>query len=111
MPDNDRDLENALHAWRDWCRAERDGRGYPSTAGGCRWRASTDWTELCESADDTLAAATDACLDDLDARLRAAIHHVVLRARWPYAADALPGALADARQALRMALRRRGAVA
>jgi hypothetical protein len=107
----DRDLDNALFAWRSWCRAERSTTaGCPSHAAGCRWRASTTFDDLCDVADDVLAAATDAVLDDLDARLRAAIHHVVLRARWPYAADALPQALADARVALRLALRRRGVI-
>ena len=37
----DRDLDNALFAWRSWCRAERSTTaGYPSHAAGCRWRAS-----------------------------------------------------------------------
>lgn len=103
----DRQLDDLLYAWRELHMRSRDGTGYPGASFGMFWRTTT-WDDLSDDADNSAAVVVDVAVDELPAVPRVALHHKHLGAAWPFARDALPAALCDARERLALALRGRG---
>jgi hypothetical protein len=108
----DRALDLALDCWRDRMRSPVGvaPNGYPPTATGVRWRASTDFEDMVETADVVLGDATDACIDGLPPLQREALSTAVLRSRWRHPPMTYAAALLEARRALLRALLARHAI-
>jgi hypothetical protein len=104
-----RAFDAALACWQEWMRhPEPLAEGYPSRAAGVSWRPGSDFEDLCEAADGTLAESVDAAIGDLPHRLRQALHAALLGSRWTGDRDQYDQALQQARAALLAILRRRG---
>jgi len=74
----------ALDEWARYMRGTGNALGYPTKIAMIGVSGASDFDDLCDAADTTIARAVDALIDDLGPSQRASVYHVHLAAVWRF---------------------------
>lgn len=100
-------LDMHLETWALWMRSEQPARGYPrKSCGFVGGGYNTDFDSMCEAADVRVAQIVNALVDGLEPIQRMALHRRYLRAVYRF--KDYPERLLEARERVRIGLRKRG---
>ena len=100
-------LDMHLETWAAWMHSEQPARGYPrKSCGFVGGGYNTDFDTMVEAADMRVAQIVNALVDGLEPILRLALHRRYLHAVYRF--KDYPERLLEARETIRMGLRKRG---